>query len=838
MSAFPAKSRAAETARALASRVPYPLWALAILAAFAAVGATILDDYGTHFDEIAQREIALSNLRYIQGDAEADIHLLPQHQERYYGMALELSAIFAARALGIDELQGIYLVRRLMTHLIFLCGAFACFILAYRLFNSLPIALLAMLLFLLHPRLYAHSIFNSKDSPFFAMFMIALLIAHWAFAKNSVWAFALLGVWVALAMNIRIMGIILVPAMLGMRALDLFHAPQWTGQSGRVKILLSCAVFAAALAAVFYISAPYLWSDPLSFIDAARTFSNVGTAPTFEQYRGVVLKSTTLPWDYIPVYLAITTPPLTLLFGALGAAAVVRRGAADPGAIFRVGDIRFGFLLIALFALPIIGVAALDVNTYNGWRHTHFIYAPLCLLAAFALHLLPREFKRGTRRESFARWGTRALMCAGLAAALIAIIQTHPNQQRYFNFFVDRETPELLRTQFRMDYWRISTLQGLRHLLELHPSEPVFVNEKALQAAYVLSSEQLRRIIIDADADPLNNYHIIPRGEGDDEYYAETDILYSVKIYNNSLTVVYGDMPTHHARVAEHAARRRELRAAVSSMDPEVSDRYDVYIYPEGNSIVYVKEQCAQGDMADQFFLHIHPENPADLPEDHKPRGFENADFNLMNPRMGPDPRDADVEFASFMGEECLASVSLPNYPIARIETGQFNLDDGALWGETIVVYGDIANYRAKVAERAARRRELRAAAASAEPAARAHYDIYFYPEEDSLVYLKEQCAEGDIADNFFLHIHPENPDYLSESRKPHGFDNADFSLMNHIKGRGPTASAVEFASFIEGECLASVRLPDYPIAHIATGQFNADGRIWSEDIDFAAANN
>ena len=85
-----------------------------------------------------------------------------------------------------------------------------------------------MLLFLLHPRLYAHAFFNSKDVPFLAMFMIALCLVHRAFEKDTVRAFAVLGAAAAVLMNLRIMGVMLFAAVLGMRALDLLHAAQWS----------------------------------------------------------------------------------------------------------------------------------------------------------------------------------------------------------------------------------------------------------------------------------------------------------------------------------------------------------------------------------------------------------------------------------------------------------------------------------------------------------------------------------------------------------------------------------------------------------------------------------
>ena len=57
--------------------------------------------------------------------------------------------------------------------------------------HSAIIALLAMPLFPLHPRLYAHSFFNAKDPTFLSVFMIALYLTRRAFRRDTVWAFAL-----------------------------------------------------------------------------------------------------------------------------------------------------------------------------------------------------------------------------------------------------------------------------------------------------------------------------------------------------------------------------------------------------------------------------------------------------------------------------------------------------------------------------------------------------------------------------------------------------------------------------------------------------------------------
>ena len=135
----------------------------------------------------------------------------------------------------MEDSRRVYLARHLLTHLSFLAGGFFAWLLTYRMFGNRVVALLAMLIFLLHPRLYAHSFFNSKDIPFLAMFMAALYLVHRAFRRDTVWSFALCGAGAGLLINARIMGVMLVPAVLGMLALDGFHAMSRGGGGGGKK---------------------------------------------------------------------------------------------------------------------------------------------------------------------------------------------------------------------------------------------------------------------------------------------------------------------------------------------------------------------------------------------------------------------------------------------------------------------------------------------------------------------------------------------------------------------------------------------------------------------------
>ena len=161
VSAPPAVFRSSPTANFLGSFSPFFVFAL-----FALVGVLLVGDYYyVTYDEFDSRHLAIATLSYIAG---ADDILL-QHHIQTYGVAFELLLLFVERLLDLEDLQKIYITRYLLTHLYFLVGGLFCYLLVRRMGGSRVVGLFAMLLFLLHSRLYAHSFFNTKDLPFLSL---------------------------------------------------------------------------------------------------------------------------------------------------------------------------------------------------------------------------------------------------------------------------------------------------------------------------------------------------------------------------------------------------------------------------------------------------------------------------------------------------------------------------------------------------------------------------------------------------------------------------------------------------------------------------------------------
>ena len=634
---------------AAASRAPAAP-AIVALAVFAAVGLTVLDDYGVAMDEFRQRWSAKTTIKYVLGDGA----LLSNHN-RYYGISWEAPLILVEHLLGLTDSRAVWLSRHLLQHLFFLTGAFFCWLLAHRLFDDRRTALFALLLYLLHPRLYAHSFLSSKDIPFLAMFMIALWLTQRAFRRDTAAAFALCGAGVGVLMDLRIMGLALFAAVPGLRALDLLQARDRTE---RRRVLTTAAAFATAAAGTLYAVAPWLWSNPFAVVD---WFTTLAWHPTHARtlFQGELVQWPQIPSRYLPVWMAITTPPVTLLLALVGAATLIRHGCARPRDVLRNTGLRFQWLLLACLTLPPAAVAALQSNMYHGWQQMYFLYAPLCLLAAGGLRGLP-----GAARRPWLRRATGVLAAAALVGTTVDMVRLHPYQQTYFNFLVDRETPERLRTQYSMLSWTTEYREGLEHLLARYPDATLRLGGDltALQRNRAILPAAARDRIVIAEEAGTGADFVIASFRSMDGPPPFGPVLHTRRIYGSTVLAVSAiDLSLADEETADRY--RAAYRAATAREPLFRSAEFDLHL--DGRTLTWIKEPCRREDSLPSVATEVIPFDPDDLPASSRRRGWLGAGFRRWD-RWG-------VRFDG----RCMARRVLPDFPIRALRVGRMFPDDG-----------------------------------------------------------------------------------------------------------------------------------------------------------------
>ena len=785
---------------AAACRAPLAPAALA-LAVFALVGVAVVDDFGVSWDEELSRTYAPKVIDYVQG-----VRDLPNDHNRYYGVVFEMPLLLIERLLGLTDSRAIYLMRHLLTHLFFLTGGLFCYLLVYRLFGDRYLALFALLLFLLHPRLYAHSFYNSKDVPFLVIFMIALYLLERACRRNTAAAFAACGVGVGALINLRIMGIVLFAAVAGLLALDLLQAD---GRTARRRVLAGAAAFVLAAAGTLYAISPHLWRDPLVIVDVIATLTT-HPAANVTLFQGEPVRWPWIPPHYLPTWMAITTPPATLLLCLVGVAGAVRGGGARPRGVAANTGARFAWLLIACLALPVAAVVALRSNLYNGWRHMYFLYAPLCLLAVYGLRALlaaARRLRHGRLRHGrLLRRGLYALAAAALAASAVDAVRLHPYQQAYFNFLVDRRTPERLRTQYQVLYWSPEYREALEFLLERYPDDTLYVDRTfyldllALRSRAALPAAERRRIVIadeagrHADFFIATNYRHFGRAEP-----PFGPILHARRIYNNTVMAVTAvDLSLVDAATVDRY--RAAYRKAVAGT-PLFRSEFDLYL--DGRTLTYVKEPCAPQDTMHPFVLRTAPVDPGDLPVIRRGGGWDPLSFRFGHYGVRFDGR-------------CLIRRILPDYPIRALGVGRWLPETGNLMEAVI----DLRAGQPPVSRFYQAHRAIAAGERGA-PAARAQFDLYLDDRGTVLTYHREPCRPADLRARFYLHLFPADAAELAAGRRQSGFANHDFDYAEH-------------GALLGSACVALVPLPAYEggIARIRTGQFvSGHGQLWNVEF-------
>src|SRR5262245_45886420 len=241
----------------------------AVLLAF---GLWSYRDYGISWDEPFQRFTGAVTVKHLAEEfapslvtAEtAKLPALKDYIDRDHGTAFEMPAVALEALLGLKDKRDIYMFRHLLTFLACFLGAIAVYRLAERRFSDWRLGLLAALLLVLTPRLFAESFYNSKDALFMAAFAIAL---NWAVAfvlKPGIGTALLFALATGFAIDVRIMAVILPVAALAVLVLRL----------ARKELPVRGTVMAAAvyLPAAFVFSVAmwvWLWANPVgNFLEA------------------------------------------------------------------------------------------------------------------------------------------------------------------------------------------------------------------------------------------------------------------------------------------------------------------------------------------------------------------------------------------------------------------------------------------------------------------------------------------------------------------------------------------------------------------------------------------
>ena len=491
------------------------------------VGLCTYQDYGISWDEPIQREMGEVSYNYIFNN---DPKLLT-YIEKDHGVAFEVPLILIERAIDTKTSLDVYLMRHLVGHLFFLLCCFSGYVLVQNLFKKQWLSSLAFLMLVFHPRIYAHSFFNSKDVPLLGLFVVCFMLAEIAFRKDKRWIYVLLGLAIGYASSIRILGIILLGPVMLFFLFDIISKRKDKHASLRIVSHAFALLLGACIS--LYITFPTLWPSPVrNFIAVFESLSH------FRWENGVVfmgrdILSTQLPFYYLPVWMGISTPVIWLLAGIAGPILLIFRLVKQPLLYVHNRPERNYLLYFFCFIFPLLMIILLGSVVYDDWRHVYFVYPAFVLLGIYALNKLS-QFK--------VKPLILVLCIIQLVDVGVYMVRSHPHQQVYFNYLVSHK-PEYLRKNYDFDYWGSSCKQGLEYILANDTSSKVRIFESLAPVYYasIMLTQQQKERIQFVDRNDFPYYFITNfRGHTDDYMPPEvSDVFYEEKVLNSTIMRVY-----------------------------------------------------------------------------------------------------------------------------------------------------------------------------------------------------------------------------------------------------------------------------------------------------------
>lgn len=497
------------------------------------IGITIFRDVGLSIDEPFERDIGMSNVKFLlhklnlhrflcegicEADLVVDLNYLP---DRIYGSWFQIVSIILEAITGASGME-IFHIR----HILLFCVSTVGLIFLYRTVTMLHknewIALAVVLLFAIQPRFFGESFYNSKD-------MLLVAITHIAFYYllrflRKPWRkgfFITAGVLTGLTIATRVTGIMMFTGVLILLLLDLCVARR------RRRLLIGMGGYILASAFFTILFWPYLWNQPLArFLESVAGMSRY---PLHTQVllNGQSLNSANLPWDYAAQWILVTVPELVILLLLAGFVILFREAIRREGLIKKYRRLKNEIFALGLFLGPMFVVVVWNSVLYDGWRHLYFTFCAGFLLIAFSLKEISAHFK--PMHFKFAM----ALLLVPGAFYVYQMVKLHPFQNLYFNSMARKP----LRYNYELDYWGLTYRKGLEYILanDQRPRISVYFFGNAMQLQFANGSSD--RLVYEKSSEKADYFLTTYRFHRDD-YPGEKEV-YTLWINNEKSLSVF-----------------------------------------------------------------------------------------------------------------------------------------------------------------------------------------------------------------------------------------------------------------------------------------------------------
>ena len=455
--------------------------------AYLLTGIYIFRDYGVSWDEQPMRTIiGLPNYEAVFHHDRTSLEASPG---KYYGPIWEIVLIAGERALDLNSMRSIWLMRHLLNFLLFYASSIAIYAIGKKLSGQNSWGLITALFYIVSPRLFGESFYNSKDIVHLSFLSLSLYSLLRLVSTPSFTNALLHAITTGLLIDTRLTGIVIPIATLFFLPWLFFFSDLKTN---RIRFLFIMLLYAVAQIGTIILFWPVLWSQPSHHFMLA--FAEMSHYPWNGAmlYLGKIVFSTRLPWHYLPVWMLISIPAAYIFFFCIGCIQV------PVQFLKNIKSLENNFIGLAwlLFFIPLGSIVFLHAVVYDGWRHVYFLYAPFVIIAVEGL----KQLTSALYKVIGGRVGWHQLLVAicviTFSIPLYRITCDHPLESVYFNE-PSKAVFAPISSQFEMDYWGLSFRSAFESILEQDTSSIIDIQLKDGPSEsnwYILTDEQRGRI--------------------------------------------------------------------------------------------------------------------------------------------------------------------------------------------------------------------------------------------------------------------------------------------------------------------------------------------------------
>lgn len=407
--------------------------AAAIAGVFFLFGLVTIDDFGVTWDE--PLHFSAGDL-YLNRIFKSDMPIAVSDEDfeedvRYYGPVFDIwgalnHQIFTSR-LGIlaeDNARHLHLL---------LSGALTIYFTVLLAWESLTprVGIFSGLFLAAFPRFVGHSFNNPKDIPLTLVFVCCLYIFYRRL-KSGRKGYSLLlllagGVGFATRIQYLIAPILIIILLIIYNSIIRDEGSRFVKKLVGYWDIPLALLLTVPLGMLFW---PYFWTTPWDKLKALIDFylRHQVQAKLLVRYLGEdYIPGLTLPWHYVPVMLAVTTPILILGSVLLGL------GVTLAGIFRRPAESRTKFVSCFYLIWILLGLVPFMIpgqRVYGGIRHFLFVVPALCVISGRGLDWIFTRFRRRVR-----------LLARGAVLIIFILIygstySYHPYYTTYFNHLV------------------------------------------------------------------------------------------------------------------------------------------------------------------------------------------------------------------------------------------------------------------------------------------------------------------------------------------------------------------------------------------------------------------